>query len=406
MDHGDTAVPRSAITALVLLFGSMGASSATIPAVIPAAATSSAGELTEYLRAVPALFLGLLLGVLLSSALGRVAAPRALALIGSGTQAAGFVALTLADSALLFTVCALVIGVGFGLVEASASILARAVAGAGTARLLSGLTGTVAVVAAGVPLLVALTPLGRTPTVLFLLVAAVHLAGAAFVARSVGSEVADDDPDAPPTSTSAEAAPRPVGLLVVLAAVGGALALYVGVETVYAGWSSTIPLLVLSVSAQHAALGTSVFWGLLAVGRYVAAAVLRRTVPPLRYLLFSTTIAAAALLTTAATISTQPILATVALGIAVAALGPCYSLILGAGLSHIPVARARWATGLLVACGAGGGAAVPAVVLAIVDSPTSVAVFAVTGALTVGSAVLVVLGTRRAVATERRAVRP
>jgi fucose permease len=390
------------VPALFLLFGSMGATSATIPALIPAVARDRIGEVEEYVRAVPALFLGLLFGVLLASALGHVLTPRALALIGAGTQAAGFGGIAALASPLDFVVLAIVVGVGFGLVEASASVLARAAAGEGTARLLSGLTGTVAIVAAGIPLVVALTPLGRTPTVVFLVVAAVHLLAMAFVRRSVGSDGEQSRPVAPPGAHDA----RPVSVTVVVAATGAALALYVGVETVYAGWSSTIPLLVLGVSAQQAALGTSVFWALLAAGRYVAAAVLRGTISPLRYLLVSTSVAALALLVTAGTISARPVLATVALAIAVAALGPCYSLILGAALSRIPVTRARRATGLLVACGAGGGSLVPALILAVADSPISAVVFAVTGVLTVMSGALVAIGTRRAVVAEPETAGP
>jgi fucose permease len=387
--------------ALFVAFASMGASSAAIPAAIPSVASSGPGAIEEYLRAVPALFLGLLAGVLLSSALGRVMSPRQVTILGAGVQAAGFAALAFSSLPAAFICMAVVIGVGFGLVEAGGSILARALSGPGTARLLSALTGTVAVVAAAIPMLFAFTPLGRTPQVVFLLVGAVHAVGVGFVLRSrenIPTEGTSQPSLAETTRSSTNAGPS--GLVGALITVGTALALYVGVETIYSGWSSTIPLLVLEVPPQQAAVGTSIFWLLLASGRYAAAFVLSRSIAPSSYLLVSTSLAAVALGVTALTVSVHPIAATVSLCVAVAALGPCYSLILGVGLSGIPVSRARWATGLLVACGASGGALIPTVALTVADGPTSMGVFAVTGALTIVSGLLVSMKMRQPAARQ------
>jgi fucose permease len=406
MTHDDTPVSRvspwaSGEYALFVVFASMGASTAAIPAAIPSVASSGLGAIDEYLRAVPALFLGLLAGVLLSSALGRVVSPRRVTILGAGIQAAGFAALAFSSVPAAFICMAVIIGVGFGLVEAGGSILARALTGPGTARLLSALTGTVAIVAAAIPMLFAFTPLGRTPQIVFLLVGSVHAVGVGFVLRSresVPTERTSQPSLTEKTRSSTDA--EPSGLLGVLVTMGTALALYVGVETIYSGWSSTIPLLVLAVPPQQAAIGTSIFWLLLASGRYFAAFLLSRSIAPPSYLLVSTSLAAVALGVTALTVSVHPVAATVSLCVAVAALGPCYSLILGAGLSRIPVSRARWATGLLVACGAGGGALIPTIALTVADGPTSMGVFAVTGALTIVSGLLVSMKMRRPAALE------
>jgi len=67
---------RSARVALYLTFATMGATAATVPATIPVVSGLGSGELDAYLRAVPALFFGLLIGVLVSSAAGGWLAPR------------------------------------------------------------------------------------------------------------------------------------------------------------------------------------------------------------------------------------------------------------------------------------------------------------------------------------------
>ncbi|WP_156366296.1 MFS transporter [Agreia sp. Leaf335] len=403
VDHGRTLARASAptpaaVSSLFILFASMGTTSAAIPAMIPSLAASGTGVLGDYLRAVPALFFGLLAGVLISSVLGKSLSPRRVTILGAGIQAVGFIALSVSSVSTVFVAVSIIIGVGFGLVEAGGSILARVFSGTGTARLLSALTGTVAIVASGVPLLLAFTPAGSRPELVFLSIGGVHLVALCFVLRTndgVSNRSSSTPFVAEKEALSGRQGTRTRSLASVLVPVGFSLALYVGVETVYSGWSSTIPLLVLNVPAQHAAIGTSVFWLLLASGRYLATYLLSGSLSPRVYLLFSTSLAACALGVTAMTVSNYPVAATVSLGVAVIALGPCYSLILGIGLSGIPIARARWATGLFVACGAGGGALIPAVALAAADDPTSAGVFAVTGLLAVTSGFLVaVIGYR------------
>ncbi len=385
----------STVSALFLVFASMGTTASTIPAVIPSLASEGFGGIEDYLRAVPSLFWGLLVGVLLSSAIGRVISPRRVTLTGSAVQAAGFIVLTVSSAPWFFVGAAFVIGVGFGLIEAGGSILARAAGGEGTARLLSALTGTVALVAAGVPLLIAMSPLEPAPRITLIAVAVVHCLAMVLTFCTLEADLDASESDAVLARTQADLGRQPVRVGKVLIAIAGALSLYVGVETVYAGWSSTIPLLVLDVSTQQAAIGTSLFWVLLATGRYLATFLLARSVSPSIYLLTSSVIAALMLGLTALQVKESPLVATIALCVAVTALGPCYSLILSAGLSLIPLSRARWATGLLVACGAAGGALVPTILLASTDSPTSTAVFAVTGGLTLAFGLLVALKTRQ-----------
>ena len=95
-----------------------------------------------------------------------------------------------------------------------------------------------------------------------------------------------------------------------------------GAETVFSGWSSVLPLEVLRLSPRAAALGTSAFWILMAAGRYLAAALLRRGVPPRRYLVLGLAAAAADLAIAAAIGSSAPGLALALAALATASAGP------------------------------------------------------------------------------------
>lgn len=406
---------------LYATFAAMGLTAATIPATLPTIAESTGSPLETYLPAVPALFFGLMVGVLGNAVAATWWTPRALTAAGGIAQFTGFLGLAFAPAAGVYLAAAGVVGVGFGLVEAGGSVLARENAGRHTAQLLSALTGAVAVVAAGLPLLVALTPVGSAPRAVYGAIALLNLAVAAYwvfsrsgnllVANEEGapdfgsglnstsegfSEVGDSDSvpslAEPEKSPASHLGRRPVLTLMPIAF---ALLLYVGVETVYAGWSAAIPARVLDITAEQAAIGTAVFWFLLATGRYLAAYLLGRGVPGVTYLMCTTVVAAAALMASSFTVAETPELALAALALAVAALGPCYALIIGVGLARVPVASARRATGVLVACGALGGSLIPSTALLVSNDPTSQGSIGLTAVLTVAVGPIVFIAARR-----------
>lgn len=368
---------------LFTAFAGMGGTASIIPAVIPLAAHSSNSPIPEYLGAVPALFCGLMAGVLLASLLLRVITPAASLAAGSALQAAALLAVAAAPDGGTFTAAAAAAGLGFGLCEASGSILARVLAGDGTTGLLSALTGTVALVAALGPLLIAAGPTGGSPAPLLLSVSLLHLATAGLfsVPRSSPSR-----PDASDASDGAGTT-RPA-LFLLLAPISAALFLYVGIETIFAGWSAVIPAEVLALDAASAAAGTSIFWVLMAVGRYSTWFILKSRVTPAAVLIVTCTLAAACLAAAGFLRGPQPEAALGATGVAVACLGPMYSLVLGIGLTRVKVQDAKKAVGLLVVSGAAGGACLPAVVLAFTPNPGNAGVFLTTAAL---AAVVVVL---------------
>lgn len=377
---------RRALIGLFAAFASLGVTASFVPAALPAAERSIGADLST---AVPALFAGLLVGVLLSGPLMLRRPAYTSLIIGSALQAAALATGALADTALLFIAAAATAGVGFGLVEAAGSVAAKdAVVGSATG-VLSALTGTVAVSAAVTPLAVA-AGAGTLP--LLSALAAVPLTTIALLAASPAHRASATPP-----------ARRDLGGLVMLAPFAVALALYVGVETVLSGWSAVIPERTLSLSPAAAALGTTAFWALMALGRFGAAGLRRRGVPPGAILVGGTTGGAALMASAGLLLGSAPVGSLVALAAAVALLAPSYGLIVGLALDRLDAARSAMVTGALVACGAVGGTFVPALVLLISRDPASSATFLISAGLCAAVPLLVLLAVRgsRGVSAER-----
>jgi hypothetical protein len=343
----------------VLSFAAMGVTSAAFPASLPATAARLGEDPARLLPGISVLFGGLLAGVLLVSAARPRAAPR---LLGAGAvlQAAALVGLAVAPDLAAFYLACGVAGIGFGLAEASGSALARRLAAERTTAALAGLNGAAAVSAAACPLIVAAAapgalPLALGPLLLVPLASAwLSIRAGPVPGRPAGRSAEPAVPEATPAG--------PGGSRQVLAGVlpGGALLfLFVGVETVFSGWSSVLPLEVLRLSPRTAALGTSAFWILMAAGRYLAAALLRRGVPPRRYLVLGLAAAAVDLALAAAIGRTAPGLQLALAALATASLAPGYALILGQTLARVGDHAVQRMTGILVAAGSAGGSVIP-----------------------------------------------
>jgi len=372
-----TARTRRARAGLFTAFAGLGVTAAFVPAVLPSTERAMATDLSA---AVPALFGGLLIGVLSSGPLLVRRPPRTTLMLGSALQAVAIIAASVADAPAVFIAAAAVAGFGFGLVEASGSVAAKSVAAGSATGLLSALLGTVAVCAAVTPLLVAVGS-GMRP--LLGILAIVPLLALAMLAGP-----------AAPTSPAETPAHRDVRGLLALLPFAVALPLYVGVETVLSGWSAVIPERILAVDPGLAALGTSAFWTLMAVGRFSAAGLRRLSVSPI-VILVSATGAAAVLMATAGILGeSAPEVALGALAAVVVLLAPSYGLILGLALDRLDPARSAAATGALVACGAVGGTFVPTVILLIGRDPASSTTFLVSAGLCALIPVLMLVAAR------------
>ncbi|UPL16482.1 MFS transporter [Microbacterium aurugineum] len=372
-----TARTRRARAGLFTAFAGLGVTAAFVPAVLPSTERAMATDLSA---AVPALFGGLLVGVLSSGPLLMRRPPRTTLMLGSALQAVAIIAVAVADAPAMFIAAAAVAGFGFGLVEASGSVAAKSVAAGSATGLLSALLGTVAVCAAVTPLLVAV---GSGTRPLLGILAIVPLLALAMLAGP-----------AAPTSPAETPAHRDVRGLLALLPFAVALPLYVGVETVLSGWSAVIPERILAVDPGLAALGTSAFWTLMAVGRFSAAGLRRLSVPPIVILVSATGAAAVLMATAGILVESAPEVALGGLAAVVVLLAPSYGLILGLALDRLDPARSAAVTGALVACGAVGGTFVPTVILLIGRDPASSATFLVSAGLCALIPVLMLVAAR------------
>lgn len=372
-----TARTRRARAGLFTAFAGLGATAAFVPAVLPSTERAMATDLSA---AVPALFGGLLIGVLSSGPLLMRRPPRTTLMLGSALQAVAIIAVAVADAPAMFIAAAAVAGFGFGLVEASGSVAAKSVAAGSATGLLSALLGTVAVCAAVTPLLVAV---GSGTRPLLGILAIVPLLALAMLAGP-----------AAPTSPAETPAHRDVRGLLALLPFAVALPLYVGVETVLSGWSAVIPERILAVDPSLAALGTSAFWTLMAVGRFSAAGLRRLSVSPIVIFVSATGAAAVLMATAGILVESAPEVALGALAAVVVLLAPSYGLILGLALDRLDPARSAAVTGALVACGAVGGTFVPTVILLIGRDPASSTTFLVSAGLCALIPVLMLVAAR------------
>lgn len=301
-----------------------------------------AADPAELVRVVPALFLGVFLGVALSPVAARRPSLAVAVAGGAVAQAGALVLLASATTTPVATAAAAAAGVGFGLVESLGAALARLLAASHTRRTLTQLTALTAAVATVAPLTVVAA--GADSARLVLAGAAVPhvLAAAALVGTGNGPAGAAD--------ATTSSAGRPASRRWIAGAVFG----YVGSETMVSGWSAVIPQRHLDLTATSAAVGTSAFWLLLTLGRLAGAAMLARRADP-QAVLIACQVACVALLLASAAAAGMPVLTLALLGAAVVLMGPCYALLLGVALQAVGPHDAPRTSAVLVAAGALGG---------------------------------------------------
>ncbi len=311
--------------------------------------------------AVPALFAGLLVGVLASGPLLTRWPPRTALMLGSTLQAAAIVVVALSGTPAVFIVAAAIAGVGFGMVEASGSVAAKSLATGSATGLLSACSARSPSARPSPPLLVAV---GSPARALLGILAIVPLLTVAILAERQPLPPAPRFPRSATCAGCSSSCRSPWRCRCMWAS-----------STVLSGWSAVIPERILAVDPGLAALGTSAFWTLMAIGRFGAAGLRRLSVSPIVILAGATSVAALLMAAAGMLVDSAPVGALVALAAVVVLLAPSYGLILGLALDRLDPARSAAVTGALVACGAVGGTFVPTLILLIGRDPASSTTF-------------------------------
>jgi fucose permease len=378
---------------LLLTFVALGATGALFGPALPALARAAQATPAQASLAVAALFTGLVVGVGMLQWPGTNPDARVSALRrwGAVTQAVGLVLVPVSSSLSMLLVTASLVGIGFGISEATASaVVVSRPDGAGR---LSGLGAAFAVAAVVTPAFVALSLEVRGGVwPVFAMVAAVHVAAAWSVQTAVVAPTTVVAPTAAGSPTAAGAAEADA-LRAPMAActdqgsgwwIGGLLVLYVGAEVLLSTWAAELTRVLLGVSASVAALAATVFWTCLAFGRLAGTWAARRVSP--ERLLAVVLGGAGACLSAAAMLQQRSGMAALAaLAGGVVLLGPAYALALAAGDTSADGRSVRTAA-RRVGVGALGGAFVPAAVAPVAARPLGV--LATAAALLVAAALL------------------
>jgi fucose permease len=362
---GDAGSVRVGRRWLILSFAGLGATAATVSAVLPAMAETLAVPVGELTAAVPAVFLGVLGGVLVAPLVGLRMPTASTVRIGSLLQAAGLLLAAVAGEAGWFVAGAAVAGFGFGLVEVAGSASTHSVEPSAAPQLLLRLTLVVAIVATLIPVLVLGASALGLVRVVPLFAATLQLLAACWPRRQTSAR---------PTESALRRAVEPANgdspalgrvVLLRIGVLAAGVFCYVGIETVLSGWSAATLAVEFGAGAGVAALGTSAFWLLISLGRLSGAMADRRLAPRVVLVVavtgLTTAVVAAALTSDAnATVSVG------LSGVAVFFAGPCYAVLLGTGLGMLPATRAVPLTSTLVALGAAGGAVIPLVATTVI----------------------------------------
>lgn len=314
-----------------------------MPSLIPHTANTLDISPFELLVAVPIMFWGLFLGVLGAPSLGQRLGAKTPIRIAATGLAVGLAAVGAAQNTAAFLVGAFLVGLGFGVIEVTVTAQAR-IQGGDVSRSLMTLNAAFAIAAVISPILLALWlfTIGNSaivyPVALLAAIAGWSYSGESLPAR--GSQQ-----------------PLNLKLFVVFILACG---LYVGAESILAGWAATIFSSSGLATAELAPIGTTVFWAMLALGRITSLFLTPRLISQRVALVFWPLASSAGLLLI---FLSSDVLALAAAGFVLAsfAAGPLYGFLIGVGLQPVAAEQSSRATRLLVLGGAAGGFFMPAV---------------------------------------------
>lgn len=342
-----------------------------VPSLVPHTSSELGVDAFELLVSVPLLFWGLFIGVFSGPRLAQSAGSQRVVHTATALVAMGLAMVTAAPSPGIFQTGALMVGLGFGVVEVLVTAQVR-VESSQVAKSLTQLNAVFALGAVFSPLFLAAT-LSLLETDAFGYVVTLGLLLAGFAYRAA------------PTPRSPEVEglnARPLRILFV------ACALYVGAESVLAGWTATMFSELEITTAELAPIGTTIFWGMLALGRIVSLTLTPKRLSLPAGLLVWPLLSAAGL---AMTLFSSGAVLPMALGLALAAFGagPVYGFLLAQGLELVKREQSAKASRALILAGAFGGFVIPLVLQfdPSVFAAAAVAMMAMLGVSLIGQAV-------------------
>ena len=323
----------------------MGATVSLIPAVIPFFAASMSVDVYVLLNAVPILFAGLFVGVLLAPLVRSRLSFRSLVRLAGLLMLAGIFFATAVLSLELFLIGSLLVGLGFGLSEVTITAQVRKEI-QNPATVMTKLNAGFAVAAMMAPILLVVELTMFQSWWVFALIGAGLTLNSFLIQKS--SELAQES-----SVHQGRSAPAALFLLMV--------GIYVGAESILAGWSAVSFDQLAGLGNEFAPLASSVFWGLIAAGRLISIRIDRSTNTSNSLILWSA-VSASSLIFAVVLFDAGSELLLIGFALAIFAAGPIYGQILAIALETKTASEASRATMTLIVSGSAGGFLLPAVV--------------------------------------------
>lgn len=334
-------------TQLGVIFAVMGGASAALPATIPLRANQLGAPINQLMPSIPALFLGLALGIAFTPLISRLMNTTNHVRSSLALQTVGVMGIGFLDSHQLFIISALIIGFGFGQLEVLITSIARNET-ENLGNLLTRLGIYLAATAFLTPIAIIGFDLLEATKVIYLLLASISIyLMTVFSTSQIDAESKN--------LLVLKLANVKVYLLVF------AIAFYVGAETILAGWSAVLFSENISDNLVSAPLGTSIFWFSMTLGRIMGTFVSSKNISPkISSTFWSLCLSLSLLFFSRVTEEVSQGTFLLILVIATFFAGPCYGFIIGLAVGIYEQSLAVKSAAFFVFVGSFGGVIVPA----------------------------------------------
>lgn len=340
-------------------FAIMGAASASLPASIPLRAKDLEVPVEGLLTSIPLLFLGLLMGIVITPLISSRIGSNRQVKIALIIQAIGVFGIGFSTSQNLFVISAFVLGLGFGQLEVLITSILR-ITSELVGKALTRIGAFLAFSAFLTPLLLLAAESIANKKLVFLFI--VLMSGRVAVIFS--------SPDIKGSKQNINILKKKsFGAYFLLFA----SIFYVGSETILAGWSAVFFQKNVSTNLDIAPIGTSLFWLFLTLGRLSGSFITGKFVSAKTTAIFwSLGFSLALTLLPIVSENRAAFLVVLALGVFFA--GPCYGFIIGQAVSYFESELAVESASLYVLVGAVGGVVIPLSVQQTANGDTNKAI--------------------------------